>query len=471
MDQRTHRAVAQVLALLLTMLLAVGGAALPATARQASGNSYVSTTIGQTIAWNAPWSYDSQGSTTTAGSEVIVLTSDVAATLIGFLPSGIDMNQARDQLLADFQKNASSFKTLDRGSYSNVSYSLDLAELRSSSTNQNVPFGVFTLFMGNRGNGATEVDLFMAPVVAFTQGMNSAKQNITVGGTAIFEGVTPGGLQNQLDRNAPSGGQTSPNQTSNQGANSTTPTTKKSAPTPTPAPTKEASSGLDAGSLNLGGNETTSNTPTKASATKSASKTTSGNQNTVDPAMKKLGVTAPGKYTSPQFGVDVGWSTKLWSIDQNKQGTATLQSDTANGYDLIMLDTGAGDSGFVIFTITEVKASPSQVVSAYSSDKFFQNMGFVNARVLKSGSSDTGAMVLIKHDLSATNATPVLELYQASYPTGSDGQTYQVLTRALTPLGQGMTDFFGAMMGLTINGQPLLDSATYASVIAAAATQ
>lgn len=466
----THRTGARALAVVMTLLIAAG-TALPALAMQANGNSYVSRTTGQTVAWNAPWSYDTQDSTTEAGSEVVFLTSDIAITMIAFLPTGIDMNQSRDQVLATFQKDASSFKTLDRGSYANVSYSLDLAEIKSSSTNQNVPFGVFTLFLGNRGNGATEVYIFMAPVVAFTQGMNSAKQTITVGGAAVFDGVTPDGLQSLLDKNAPSGGQATSNQPANQTASKPTTTPTKTTPEPTQATTKEATGGLDAGSLNLGGGNETTNTPTRAAATKSPSKTTTGDQGSVDPAMKALGVTAPGKYTSPQFGVNVAWSTKLWKIDQNKQGTATLQSDTANGYDLIMLDTGAGDSGFVIFTITDVKASPDQVVSAYSSDAFFQKMGFVNARVVKSGSSDTGAMVLIRHDLSATDSTPILELYQASYPAGSDGQAYQVLTRAVTPFGQGMTGFFGAMMGLNINDQPLLDSPTYASIIAAAATQ
>lgn len=466
---KTHRRLAQALVLLLTLLVSGAGAMLPgvANAGQANGNSYVSKTTGETVAWDVPWSYDSQDSTTTAGSEVVFLNSDVALVLLGFLPTGIDMNQARDQVLAEFQKDAANFTPIDRGSYSNVSYSLDMAAIRSS-TGQSTEFGIFTLFMVNTGKGATEVDIFMAPVAAFTQGLNSAKSAITVGGSPIFDGVTPGGLQNLLDKNVPSGGTTrSSNQSSSARANTPGPATTATASEPTRTPTEADSGGLGTGGLHLGGGNDMSGSSTKVSATKSASKPSKSSQGTVDPALKALGVTAAGKYTSPQFGAQVTWN-ESWTIAEDKQNKPVVTSDTSQGVDAIMLDCQTGD-GFVFFSIAAPsQGSPAQYEQYWSSDTYFQKAGMVNAEVLDSTSTETDATVLIRHDASETNSAKLIELMQAHVT--ADGHAI-VITRAVASLSNNIPDFFTAMAsGLTVDGNPPMSTADAVRFVTEAAS-
>lgn len=470
---KSHRRMAQAFVLLLALLMSGVGALLPgvASARQASGNSYVSKMTGVTIAWNSPWAFDDKDSTADSNSEVVFLNSNGAIVLIGYLPVGIDMNQARDQILATFQQDAQKFTPLDRGSYSNVSYSLDMAALKTDS-GQNVDFGVFTLFMGNTGRGATEVYIFLSPVQLFTDEMNSAKSNITIGGTPIFEGVTPGGLQNLLDKNAGASGGSSSSQ-------SQTKTTEKTpAPKPTkaaePAPTKEASGGLSTdvslgGSSSDKGSDTSASnksSSTKSSATKDTTTSTSSTGK-VDPALQKLGVTAPGKYTSPQFGAKVTWNTN-WAIAQDKQKNPVVTSDASGGVDAIMLDCQVGD-GFVFVSIADgSQGSPAQYEQYWSSDTYFQKAGLVNAEVLDSSSTDTDATVLIRHDASETNSAKLIEVMQAHVT--ADGSAI-IITRAVTSLSNTMPDFFLAIAnGLTIDGNPPFSTTDAVKFTAEAAT-
>lgn len=189
--------IAIVLAVLLTGLGAFApGVASAAQSGTASGNSYVTKMTGEKIAWKSPWKFSDSISKQSGDSELVALQNGSSGLLIGFFPGNIALDAARDELLGSVAKGADDFQTLDRGAYSNVSYSLDKMTL------DEVTFGVFTLFLGDTGHGATVLYTYLSPVDSFTPKMNSAKTKITIAGNPIFEGVTPDGLQALLGGNS-----------------------------------------------------------------------------------------------------------------------------------------------------------------------------------------------------------------------------------------------------------------------------
>lgn len=417
---KTHRTVAPAVVLLLTLLLSGAGAVLPATvhAMQLNGNSYTTQSTGQTVAWTAPWSYDKDNSTTGAGSEVVFLDSDTALVLIGFLPNGIDMNQARDQLLTEFQKDAAGFKQLDRSSYANVSYSLDMATIKSSSGDTNTEFGVFTLFLGNTGKGATVVYLFMAPISVFTQGMNSAKSNITIDGAAIFDGVTPGGLQNLLDKNASASAKQSSPSTST-GSNTANSTAKQTTPEPQATATEGASGGPPAGGLHLG------NGSSESSGTKG------GNT----PDQSGTSGKATNQYTDPQFGFSVDWSGG-WTSEGVKAGSLFLTNKSKGG---IATFSGIDSQGS---TISAMSGLPEKWVE---SESLIQN-----AKLGDSQLSADRVTFVVTGDIQGTPMKEVLEVKECP------DQSCFVVSRFIAPdstFSGAVADF---QRNVSVNGETAL---------------
>lgn len=398
---KDFRTLARGAILVLTLLIAGIGAALPAAASAAQANSYtyVSRTTGETVAWSAPWAYNDQYSSTTAGSEVAMFSSDVAATMLGFLPAGIDMNQARDTFLAEFQRETMNFRHVDRGSYSNVSYSLDMATV-TESNGESVEFGFFTLFLGNTGNGATEVQLFMAPIEVFTQGLNSATSSMTVGGSPVFNGVKPAGLQRELSRYA--GARASGSQTSDTNANQGGAAANTNAP---------AAGGLGGG-LQIGGH-----TGTNGNA---------GNQGSN---------AGSDTFTDPTYGYNVQW-TSDWTAKKASSGL-TLTSD-ANGAVALFdgIDTG-GNS---------VTGAADRFPSAYvQSDKLVENARLVGS------TSDNGSITFVV--AGTINGTPVAEVVEL---VDQPDLQSAVMIRVVAPQSALPNAAQAFMNDVTVNGQPVL---------------
>lgn len=407
---KTYRRLAQATVLLLAILISGIGAALPAaaSAMQASPYTYTSTTTGQTVAWYAPWAYDNQGSSTTAGSEVAIFSSDIAVTMLGFLPTGINMNQARDQVLAEFQNNASNFQTLDRGSYSNVSYSLDMA-LIADNNGQTSQFGIFTLFLGNTGNGATQVQIFLAPVQVFTQGLNSAKSAITVGGNSVFSGVTPGGLQNLLNRAAGTTNGNVNQQPVNNGNQ------QPSQP------------------VNNNGNQNGNQQGAQPAANNGNGIQLGGNNDT--PANNGGTTQRAGSYTDPTYGYRVQWAAG-WTSQEASSGL-TLTSD-ANG--AVVLFDGVATNG------NSVVGAANRFPSAYvQQDTLVQG-----ARLVGSTSGNGSITFIVAGTIKGTTVAEIVQLIDQP-----DLQS-AVMVRVIVPQSAITTAIPAFQNDVTVNGQQLL---------------
>ncbi|MBA2276952.1 MAG: hypothetical protein H0W06_04240 [Chloroflexia bacterium] len=146
------------------------------------------------VTWDRPWSYDEDISSVEDGEGLIALTAAPSSLLlISIIPDLADLEEARDIVLGELEDSADDFEQIDRGSYDNVSYSLDLADLDGAE------IGSFTLVIGDAAADRTSVFLFFAPVDAFSDGMVDAQENVEVENVPLFEGVEPPGLQDLLE--------------------------------------------------------------------------------------------------------------------------------------------------------------------------------------------------------------------------------------------------------------------------------
>ena len=412
--------------------------AAAATAAQNDGliddSTYVSMASGETITWSGSWAYDEESSTAKADGEVIALSSDTGAVLFSYFPVGIDKNSARDEILASFADGADDFVQVDRGSYDNVSYSLDRATLSGND------LGIFTLFIERKSN--VFVSLFLAPVSLFQQGLASAQSEIEVEGSGVFAGIQPAGLQDALNTNG--------------GTSKTTTTTKKETPTEaieeTPKPRKTATEVA-----------TEEDTPTEEVATEVTPKsktTTTGDRptptdkqtNTTD--YTDLGVIADGEYESPQFGASVTWD-KTWVIDDSADNP--VLSDTKEGTDQIVFSR-ADQSGPETFGSVSVRMfpassndTPESIVEYWTSDSYLNGGAGDGATVLLSDSTNQeGGVVLLSTLDSGTEVIQYLSVFFLDR-----GKTAVVVEFYATPdsVEVALPD---AQDGITVEGDPIL---------------
>src|SRR5690606_11394911 len=111
-----------------------------------------------------------------------------------YLPSGIDLEDARDTFLEGFAGEDIQLQTLDRGAYDNVSYSLDLSMVGDAL------FGLFTVYIDNADYVRSYATL--APYAALGEAVDDASASITIDGDPIYGGVQGSGLQSLIDASA-----------------------------------------------------------------------------------------------------------------------------------------------------------------------------------------------------------------------------------------------------------------------------
>lgn len=100
-------------------------------------------------------------------------------------------NVLRDLSVQDLQSSVP-LRQIDRGDYSNVSYSLD------TTIYQGVDIGAFTLVLDQ--GGYAQLTMVVAPVTTFQYELQIAQQELTIGGGGVFQGVDPVKMQGILTR-------------------------------------------------------------------------------------------------------------------------------------------------------------------------------------------------------------------------------------------------------------------------------
>ena len=223
------------------------------TAAQAAGSWQLSN--GQTLAWSDFYELDQEFLVTGDGFEILDLLSPVGIVRVistSFAASGSEVrNIAVEDLEASVQ-----LRQVDRGDYDNVSYSLDTTNL------EGIEVGIFTLVV--EGGSSTLLTMLISPVEVFQFEMEIAQDEVTIGGSGIFDGVDAAVMQQHLTNatgvalmpvNDPAPTPAPPTPTP--AVPAPTPTPAPANPTPTPAPTASAGSGSLITDLNsgLGGEE------------------------------------------------------------------------------------------------------------------------------------------------------------------------------------------------------------------------
>lgn len=144
---------------------------------------------GQVITWSDFYELDQSTVAVIDGVELIDLYSATgwfSVITTNFPAYG---NVLRDLSVQDLQSTVP-LRQIDRGDYSNVSYSLD------TTIYQGVDIGAFTLVL-DQGSYA-QLTMVVAPVTTFQYELEIAQAELTIGGGGVFQGVDAAKMQSIL---------------------------------------------------------------------------------------------------------------------------------------------------------------------------------------------------------------------------------------------------------------------------------
>ncbi len=432
----------------------VGALATTSAYAQDDTEEYTSPVSGAVIEATSPWELDPDASASGDGYDIIGLASASDSLLISFLPADVNIQDAQTMVLEDFASSFDAYEQLDRGSYDDVSYSLDIAN------QDGVEFGVFSLFLAGRASGFVEYYMYMAPAASFADGLAVAQESVRIDGTSVFEGVEGDGLQQMLDDNAGiTGGSSTPSTTGNADATAEPVDDEATAEAPEEAGEGSASDDVvasdDRDSRRL---PTDDNTADADSGVENESETGRGNTKAVDLAdYEDLGLLDEGEYVSPQFDTEVLWED-AWSFYLD--GDEPIISDTENATDSVTLVWNGEDFVLLYVDIYESDGfTPVDLEELWASDDYLAESADPDAEVLLQDSNRSTGSVLIRDYLS--DGEEILLLRQATSLDGGD--TLAVVT--LIGLPDSFTDAYAdAGDGLTVEGDPALNVFTPAEI-------
>lgn len=300
----------------------------------------------------------------------------MSSLLISVLPNGLDIEEARDIVLDEFEAGTDAFATIDCGAYENISYSLDLANIGGTE------LGVFTLFRGGSGNTATFAYIFISSVQGFSDGFASSQKEILISGEPIFDGVDGEGLQSQLEQNAGSAPASDDD--------AETPEVDEDAETlrPDEGETPDADGGLksrDRDEQRTPGGD-------KADPTEDTGDRGNGS---IDDEFLELGVVEDGVYESPQFGTEITWNND-WAINENVD--EPVESDTDANFDVLTLS-GELNAYLSVEIHDASEIDPADLVELWTSEAFLDEIDTLGSEpdevVLEDSGRDIGAVVIL----------------------------------------------------------------------------
>jgi hypothetical protein len=476
--------VGAVVALLIATL--AGSLVSPALA-QSGGDTYEFES-GQTLEWSGGWTLDEESTYAEDGLEAATLTKQVSLLMVMSLPNDFDMDEARDIFLDAFLESGESSVTIDRGSYGQVSYSLDLI------TYDDLDFGIFTLLRAGSGSTPTFAYVFLTPTSMFAAEFQAAQNEVTVDGSGLYGGVDGAGLQSQLlaaepstgdgaDDSSDDGTDDAADDTGDDATDNTTDGTDDTADTTddtTDDGTEEDSQGqgglkgADGSDGSDDATDDTSNDAADDTADDSADDTSDATDDTADATddtadetgddgteSGETGLIDDNTFVSPAYGTVIEWSTSL-VLNPDRDPNVVVDDGGIDSLALLL----PGDAPTLI-SVTIVPAqggSPAAYADFWSSDEYIADSAISSDSevLLTESSSDVGAVVLLDY----TDAGTPLIAYSEARLDEENGSI--ILIQYLTALQLVEPTLPLVQDGLTVNGEAVLDFFTLEEILEAA---
>jgi hypothetical protein len=387
------------------------------------------------------------------------------------LPNDFDMDEARDIFLEAFLDAGESSSTIDRGSYGQVSYSLDLL------TFEEIDFGIFTLLRAGSGSTPTFAYVFLTPSSMFASEFQAAQGEVTIDGGGLFEGVDGSGLQSQLLAAEPStgdGADDSADDSADDGTDDAADDTADDATDDTSDDT--ADDGSDDNGQGKGGlkgadgsdsSDDTGDDATDDTADDSADDTSDATDDTADDTgddgteSGETGLIDDNTFVSPAYGTVIEWSTSL-VLNPDRDPNVVVDDGGIDSLALLL----PGDAPTLI-SVTIVPAqggSPAAYADFWSSDEYLADSAISSDSevLLTESSSDVGAVVRLDY----TDAGTPLIAYSEARLDEENGSI--ILIQYFTALQLVEPTLPLVQDGLTVNGEAVLDFFTLEEILEAA---
>ena len=386
---------------------------------------------GQTVEWNAPWSYNEEFSGVDDPLEVVMLDTQMSSVMVATFPNAIDIDQARDLFIEGLTGESETFVSIDKGAYSGLSYSLDLLAI------SDIEFGAFTLFRAGEGDVPTIASIILSPSSAFGGEFSSAQQNVTLDGEGLFPGVDGSGLQDLLAAQSGQAPDDDPE------ADVTPEASEETEVTPEDKP-----DGGDSGNgLKGGSGEANEESTPDGGDTGSTGET---------------GLIDDNTFVSPQYLAEITWDT-TYTLDTERE--VSNSSDESTGVDFVALTSTSGGTGLLsIQIIGDASTDPAALVEIWQTPDFIADTALSpdDAEVLLADSTAAGGGVVIREFLEdGTELVTYREVLVLE-----DRGAIAVITYTSLPdyVATGVADAQG---GVAIDGEPALDTFTADDILAA----
>ncbi len=480
------------------LFAALAGTLVSPALAQSGGDSYEFES-GQSLEWSGGWELDEESTYAEDGLEAATITKQVSLLMVMSLPNDFDMDEARDIFLDAFLEAGESSTTIDRGSYGQVSYSLDLLRY------EDFDFGIFTLLRAGSGSTPTFAYVFLTPTTMFAAEFQAAQNEVTLDGSGVFGGVEGGGLQTQLlaAAESPSGDgaddtaddatgdaddDAAADDTSEDTADATDDTADDAADATDDGGDDAADDSSDDGSGGGQGglkgvdgaddsSDATDDTADAADdeadasddSSDAADDTADATDDETDAAddtgddgteTGETGLIDDNTFVSPTYGTTLEWDANL-VLNPDRDPNVVVDD---GGIDFVALLLDGEAAAFVPVTIVPGAATPADYVSFWTSDEYLADRAFSpdSEILLSESSSDVGAVVRIDY---TDNGTVVI-FYSEVRIDEENGSIVLIEYSTAAPLVEDTLPL--VQDGLTVNGDAVLDFFTLDEILEAA---
>jgi hypothetical protein len=162
----------------------------------AQGASYTFALSDAELDVERPWTIDRGAIVDSDDANVVKLDGESDNVLLGYFPASTSIAEADAAMVGPYADHFDAVQVVESGTTGAYSYGLNLVTIDGQE------FGVFSLYTSKGASGFAEASVYIAPVDGFGDGLDAAKQHITIDGSPIFGGVQGDGVQRVLSNAA-----------------------------------------------------------------------------------------------------------------------------------------------------------------------------------------------------------------------------------------------------------------------------
>jgi hypothetical protein len=181
--------VAMVVAVVLAVVAVAGMARVAA---QGASASYTFALSDAELEVESPWTIDRGAIVDANDANVVKLDGETDNVLLGYFPANTSVAEADAAMVGPYAQHFDAVEVIETGTSPAFSYGLNLVTIDGDE------YGVFSLYTEDGASGFAEASVYIAPVGEFGDGLDAAKQHITIDGSPIFGGVQGDGVQSVL---------------------------------------------------------------------------------------------------------------------------------------------------------------------------------------------------------------------------------------------------------------------------------